>query len=49
MIFTKSYLPIPDNMIQDWVKGKLYDLEFSSDKNNIKGHKINLISKINDN
>ena len=38
-----------DNMIQDWVKGKLYNLEFSSDKNNINRHKINLISKINDN
>ena len=37
-----------DNMINDWVKGELYDLEFSSNKDNIKGHKISLLKKIYD-
>ena len=38
-----------DNMIEDWVNGKLYDLEFSSEKESISGHEINLINKANDN
>ena len=36
-----------DNMINDWVNGKLYDLEFSDEKNNINGYKINLLNKNN--
>ena len=32
-----------DNMVNDWVSGKLYDLEFSSNKDNIKGYKVKLI------
>ena len=34
-----------DNFIDDWVNGKLYDLEFSNEKNNINGYKINLLNK----
>ena len=38
--------PYYDNMINDWVNGKMYDLQFSNNKNLINGHQIQAI-KIN--
>ena len=36
-----------DNMINDWIEGSLYDLQFSNNVSNIKGHKIQFIKKSN--
>ena len=38
-----------DNMVNDWVDGVLYDLQFTDDRNNLTGHTINFLKNTNGN